>query len=53
MKWYWIVAIIVGAMLLGFGFSFAINNGLTASIKTPGKKTPEEAVNEAQPEVTT
>ena len=27
MKWYWILAIVVGALLIGGGISFAINGG--------------------------
>ena len=53
MKWYWILAIVVGALLIGFGISIAINGGAaTVKFKTPFTgKTPEDQVNATQPEV--
>ncbi len=52
MKWYWIVAIVVVALLIGFGISIAINGGAaTLKIKTPFKKTPEDQLNATEPEV--
>ena len=53
MKWYWILAIVVGALLIGFGISIAINGGAaTVKFKTPfGDKTPEDQVNATEPEV--
>ncbi len=55
MKWYWILAIVVGALLIGFGISIAINGGAaTVKFKTPfGDKTPEDQVNATKAEVIT
>jgi hypothetical protein len=51
MKWYWIVAIVVAALLIGFGISFAVNGGgATLKIKTPEKKSTEQDVNDSPPE---
>lgn len=49
MKWYWILAIVVGAMALGFGVSYLINGSKDKAPETveEADKELEEAVDNA------